>query len=123
MKLKIELDKDKIELLKHMQFKRVSDTYYAIDTYDLFGGTYIWEDMANILGLQDKVIPETLEDPKGCVYEPETQEYLEKLDVFILDNFVFLMEIVHQFLDKGIKPGIYTATDNCRIWKYEGEVK
>ena len=123
MKLKIELDDNKIKLLKWMQFKRINDKYYAIDTYDLFGGTYIFEDMANILGLQDKVIPESIEDPKGCVYEPKTQEYLEELDAYILDNFVFLMEILHQFCDVGVKPGIYTAKDSCRIWKYEGEIK
>lgn len=120
MRLKLEINEDIIKLIKNFRFERISDKHYGLDTYGLFGGTYLYEDMALILGYQDKAIPETIENPMGVRYEEEYERKMEEYDGFILENLVFLEEILHQFIDKGgIKPGIYTAIDYNRIWEYK----
>ena len=41
-------------------------------------------------------------------------------DAYILENLVFIEEILHQFCDKGgLKPGIYTCLDYNRQWDYK----
>ena len=118
-KLKIELDENKIALIRNFKFKRINDATYGIDTYDLFGGTYLYEDMANILGWSDKVIPDTLENPMGALYEEEYQKKMEEYDAFLIENMLFIEEIIHQFITEGgLKPGIYTTLDYNRQWKY-----
>lgn len=120
MKIKLILNDDHIKLIKHFNFERISDRHYGLDTYGLWGGTYLYEQMAYILGYQDKVIPETIESNLGARYEKEYEERMMEYDSFILENLVFIEEILHQFCDKGgIKPGIYSCIDYERIWKYQ----
>lgn len=120
MKLKLEINEDIIKLIKNFNFERLSDKHYGLDTYSLWGGTYLLEQMALILGYQDKIIPQTLESPMGVRFEEEYENKMWEYDSFILENIVFLEEILHQFIDKGgIKPGIYTALDYNRIWEYK----
>lgn len=119
MILKLEINEDIIKLIKNFNFERISDKHYGLDTYSLFGGTYLLEQMSLILGYQDKIIPETIESPMGVRFEKEYEDKMYEYDSFILDNLVFIEEILHQFVDKGgIKPGIYTAPSHNRIWQY-----
>ena len=120
MKVKLVLTEDHIKLIKNFNFERISDKHYGLDTYGLWGGTYLYEQMANILGYQDKVIPETIESNLGARYEKEYEERMMEYDSFILENLVFIEEILHQFCDKGgLKPGIYSCIDYVRIWDYK----
>lgn len=120
MKIKLVLTEDHIKLIKNFNFERISDKHYGLDTYGLWGGTYLYEQMANILGYQDKVIPETIESNLGARYEKEYEERMMEYDSFILENLVFIEEILHQFCDKGgLKPGIYSCIDYVRIWDYK----
>ena len=123
MKLKVVLNEDLIKLIKWFNFERINDRHYGIDTYGIWGGTFLYEQMANILGYQDKIIPETMESNMGASYEKEYEDKMIEYDEYILDNLVFIEEILHQFCDVGgIKPGTYTCTDNVRIWKYTPNV-
>ena len=120
MKLTLKLTDDLISLIKWLKFEPINATSYGIDTYGLWGGTNLYEDMANILGWQDKVIPETLENVMGPRYEDEFQQKMEEYDAFIVENLVFIEQILHQFCDKGgLKPGIYTFLDYTRQWDYK----
>ena len=120
MKIKLVLTEDHIKLIKNFNFERISDKHYGLDTYGLWGGTYLYEQMANILGYQDKVITETIESNLGARYEKEYEERMMEYDSFILENLVFIEEILHQFCDKGgLKPGIYSCIDYVRIWDYK----
>lgn len=120
MKLKVELTEDHIKLIKNFNFERISDKHYGLDTYGLWGGTYLYEQMAYILGYQDKIIPETIESNLGARYEKEYEEKMMDYDAYILENLVFIEEILHQFCDKGgLKPGIYTCFDYNRQWDYK----
>lgn len=123
MKITINLTNEHIQLIKSLRFERFDENRYGIDNYSLWGGTYLYEQMAFILGYQDKVIFETIESPMGARYEDEIQKHLEELDSFFVEHIADIEDILHQFCDIGIKPGKYTCLDNVRIWNYEPDVK
>lgn len=120
-KIKLKFTEDQISLIKGLRFERINENIYGIDNYNLWGGTFIWEDMAYILGKTDKIVKGTEEDVTGPKYDDETMEYFKDLDAFIVDNIQCIVEILLQFCDKGgIAPGkTYWAYDYQHIW-YEG---
>jgi hypothetical protein len=96
------------------------DNLYGIDTYNLWGGTYIYEDIAYIIGKMDKVIDGTLEDPDGPKFDEETTQYMDELASFIIDNLTNIEEILHQFCTEGIQAGVvYTCKPNEHLWSKE----
>lgn len=98
----------------------LGDNLYGIDNYNLWGGTYIYEDMAYILGKMDKVVKGTEEDPDGPKFEEETAKYLEELASFIIENLSNIEEILHQFCTEGIHTGVtYVCKPNEHIWSKE----
>lgn len=97
-----------------------NDNLYGIDTLNLWGGTYIYEDMALILGMTDKIIEGTEEDPTGAKFDDETMEYFNELATFIIENLVDIESILHQFCTEGIKVGVtYVCKPNENIWWIE----
>lgn len=94
------------------------DNHYGIDLYQLYGGTYLYEQMAYILGKTENVIPETLEDPLGPSYDEETMKHFIELDSFIREHISDIFEILLQFCTEGIQPGVeYWCYDNEHIWR------
>ena len=101
------LDKYRIEI----------DSVYGIDTFNLWGGTYVWEQMAYILGLNEHVIEGTEADPTGPKYPDEDMEHMKDLNSFIITHLEHIFEILLQFCTEGIKPNVtYWCYDYERIW-------
>lgn len=123
MKKKLKITSDHITLIKNMRFEQINDRYNGIDTYAPFGSSYPLWDIAFMLGKQDKVIPETMEDPMGPKFEPETQEYLETLGGEMYENMVYYHSIALQFCDVGFKPGRYSCVLPDTLWTYDGPLK
>lgn len=112
------------------------DNIYGFDIYNLWGGTYLWEQMAYILGYQDAMIPSTMEDPTGPKFyktvwtgldengrrfvvtdkdklndaagleEIDVIEHFKDLDSFILTNLPYIMDLLLQFCTEGIQSGV-----------------
>lgn len=138
-RIKVVLTEEHLKLIKNFRIQKLNvlnvkngvedwtDKYYGIDTYGLFHGSHLYEDMAQILGVADQVIKGTEEDIDGPKYPKELMDKFIELDEYILDNILNIEEIVHQFCCKtdekgnivGVKPGIYTCKDNEHIWKYK----
>lgn len=121
MKLTRELTSEKVNLIRALRIRRFGDSKCGVDKYDMYGGTYLYEDMAYILGLQDKLIPESREDVFGPKYEAETQAHLEELAADLDEHLIDYEEILHQFCTEGLRLGKYTCLDNERLWKYVEE--
>ena len=93
---------------------------YGIRTDSLYGGTYLYEDMALILGKTDRVVKGSEEDPMGAVYDEETMNYFKELDTFITTNLKDIFTIMIQFCTEGIRPGVtYWCYDYAGIWHSE----
>lgn len=96
------------------------DSIYGVDTYNLWGGTYIWEQMAYILGINDHVIKGTEEDPTGPKYPEEDMEHMRDLDAYIIGNLEYIFTLLIQFCTEGIQPGVtYWCYDYEKIWHKE----
>lgn len=119
---RLKLTDDIISLISNFRFRKINDKMSGLDTYDLYGGTYLFEDMAFILGKFDQMIPGTETDPMGRQFPDELVKYFKELDDFIVENLTDLENIVHQFIKIGIKPGIYEAIDYEQVWKYKEEI-
>ena len=129
--LKIKLTEDMLKLISNIRFQEMPDPLmydderenvcYAIDFASLYGGSYVFEDIAYILGRYDEHIPGTEEDPLGVHFPDEFEDYMWEIHTYILENIDAIEELVHQFSVKGgLKPGEYTCKSYCRIWEYKG---
>ena len=130
--LKVELTEDILKLVSNIRFQEVPTPPqeddereridYAIDYNSLYGGTYVFEDIAYILGRYDEHIPGTEEDPLGVKFPLELEDYMWEIHTYIIDHIDAIEELVHQFCNKGgLKPGVYQCKSNFRMWEYKGE--
>ena len=122
MKLKLILNEDHIKLISSLYVDKIDDKHYGVDIDNIWGGTYLYEQMAFILGYDQFVIPETTSDPEGPRYEPEYEKKMMEYDEFITENLQSIEELIHQFSCKGgLTPGVYSCLDYVRIWKKDEE--
>lgn len=99
------------------RFHIEADNVYGLDNFNLWGGTYIWEQIAYIIGIYDHVIESTKEDPDGPKFPEEDMEHMKDLDCFIVTNLLYIEQILHQFCTEGIQSGVtYWAYDHQLIW-------
>ena len=130
--LHIKLTKDILTVLKWINVREVpvidleaknkeellEETLYQRSP---FGGEFVYEDIAGILGYQEYAIPETIEDPDGIKYEDSKMEYMKEIYIYIVEHFTEIEEIVHQFATSGVKCGNYKAPRSLHIWEFIGE--
>ena len=91
---------------------------WGIDQWSLFGGTYVLEDVAMIIGKFDKVIPESIEEPTGCRFPPELEEYMYGLYNYIYDNMEYIISLVLFYSTRGgLTPGTYKCINNIKNWE------
>lgn len=91
---------------------------WAIDKYNLFGGTYVLEDVALIIGKWGEFIPGTEYEPTGRRYPEELEEYMYGLYEYIVDNMVYIESLIHTFVVKGgLTPGTYKCIDRYFDWE------
>lgn len=121
---KITLNEDHLKLISSIKFESFlfdSETKnsrfgWGIDQYSLFGGTYVMEDVALVLGQFDKYIKGTEEDPLGRQFPKELEDYWWDLYRYIVDNMEYIIDLVFTYVNKGgLSVGTYKL-DNNRKW-------
>ena len=117
-KIKIELNEEHIKLIKNFKFNLVKDTDIVLDTYSPYGGDFLMEDLAMILGHWDKAVPNTENDYDGRKFGLETETEMWSIHQYLLDNIEYIISIMLQFIGEGVKPGKYSAISNILDWKY-----
>ena len=117
--IKVTLTEEIIRFIKLFNIKSFSDNSIGIDTFELYPQSHLFDFMSLVLGLEEHKIKGTEENPMGAQFDEETMEKMIELDSYIVENLQYIEEIVHQFCDVGIKPGVYTCLGYNRIWKYK----
>ena len=120
-------EKNKIALLKKLNDELMNEINdfnphehigWAIDKYNLFGGTYVLEDVALIIGKWGDFIPGTEYEPMGRRYPVELEEYMYGLYEYIVDNLVYIESLVHTYSCKGgLQVGTYRCIDYQLDWE------
>ena len=91
--------------------------YYGFDLNSLYGGNFVLEDVARILGVYDKHLENTEELSSGPRFPKEIEDYLLETHFAVFDNLVYIEQILHQFCWKGgITPGTYECRENEFYW-------
>ena len=110
---KEEYDKMNQQILNEIYNYNPHSHYgWGCDQWSLFGGTYVLEDIALILGCFDKAIPYSENLATGRRFPEELEEKMYKLYDDIVSNFDDIMTIVFTFVNKGgLQPGVYMYND------------
>lgn len=126
---KITLNEDHLKLITEIRFEAFSFDAenrngrfgWGIDQYNLFGGTYVLEDVSRILGKYDEHIAGTEEDPQGVDFTDETKTYLWNVYQYIWDNMEYIISLLLYFSNKGgLTPGTYKYNrKNVELWTKE----
>ena len=81
---------------------------WGVDQWNLFGGTYVLEDVARIIGCYDKYVEGSKEDPQGADFSDDLKAYMWDLYKYVWDNMEFILDLViSKSTDGGIRPGVY----------------
>lgn len=123
--IKIKLTKDLLSLISNFRFqeyKEIKDDQmeanYGLDLNNLYGGSYLLEDISYIIGKYDEHIPGTEENAMGPSFPIELEEYMYGMHAYIIDNLEYIEDLVHQFVAKGgLTEGEYKCRDYERIWE------
>lgn len=133
---RLEIENDKIvyspEILSHKKkslwknlFKKEENNIvphyeWGIDQYGMFGGTFVMEDIARLIGKFDQFIPDTEFDADGKKYPPELTKYMADLYEYIYQNLEYIESLVHFYCTKGgLMPGTYKCKDYEKNWTRE----
>lgn len=107
--------KDKLETLSENKERHA----WGIDQWNLFGGTYVMEDIALILGRYGDFIPGTEESPLGKQYPKELEDHWWDLYTYIWTNLTEIMKLVLYYSNRsGLHAGTYTYNKKTGQWDF-----
>ena len=83
---------------------------WGCDQWSLFGGTYLLEDMAMILGYFDQAIENSENYAMGRRFPTKLEEEMFTLYDYICDNLEDIFTLILTFIGNGgLKPGVYIS--------------
>jgi len=124
----ITLNEDHLKLIPNIKFEGFafdSETRngrfgWGIDQWNLFGGTYVLEDVSRIIGRYDEHIKGTEEDPQGVDFDDDVKAYMWELYQYIWDNIEYIIDLVLYMSNKGgLTAGDYKYVSNKKTWTKE----
>ena len=121
MIIKINITEDILKLIPIIFLQEEGDNKIVIDKTHMFSiGFSLMEDMAMALGIYDRAIKGTEEDPEGKAFSEEDTNYMLELHKYIVDNLYYIETIIHQYIVKGgLEVATYRAKDNELLWEKE----
>ncbi len=118
MIVKVKITEDHIKLIQGLNPTRDDKDNVVYNVNSLWGGSYLFEDMALILGFYDEQIQGTEEDYTGRRYSEDKEKYMLSLYDWFKANLLYIESLVHQFSFKGgLTPGVYKCIDYQLNWE------
>ena len=85
---------------------------WGCDQWSLFGGTYVFEDIAMILGYFDQAIENSENLATGRRFPKELEDKMYSLYEYIYENLIDIFDLVFNLMNKGgVTPGTYELVD------------
>lgn len=120
---KLTISEELIKLMHFIFLEEEGDDKIVINKKIQFNlGSHLDEDMAMILGYEDKAIKGTEEDPEGRAYPDDVENHMRELYKYMCDNIYYILTLIFQYVGKKLVPGIYKCKDNELIWTLEKEL-
>lgn len=118
MIIHLNLTEDHLKLVRFLNVEDKDDEILAINKKVMLTmQTHLLDDVAMILGLRDKAIKGTEEDPDGAAYPDEEEKYMLETYKYVSDNLFYIESLLHQSVFTGITPGHYKANDAQMVWE------
>jgi len=118
MMIHLNLTEDHLKLVRFLNVEDNDDDFITINKKVMLTmQTHILDDVAMILGLTDKAIKGTEEDPDGRAYPDDVEKYMLDTYKYVSDNMYYIETLLHQNVFTGIQPGEYKANDADLIWE------
>mgnify|MGYP007069879321 CR=1 FL=1 len=118
MIVKLTLTDEHIKLIQALNPTVDDHDNVTFNPNSLWGGAYLFEDVALILGFYDEQLEGTENDFEGRRYSPEREKHMLELYDFIKNNLLYIESLVHQFSIKGgLTPGTYKCIDYQLNWE------
>ena len=116
----LHLTEDHLKLVRFFNIEDKDDDILAINKKVMLTmQTHLLDDVAMILGLKDKAIKGTEEDPDGAAYPDEEEKYMLDTYKYVSDNIYYIESLLHQNVLTGIQPGHYRCKDSELVWTKE----
>lgn len=91
---------------------------WGINQWNMFGGTFVMEDVAMITGHYGEFIEEN--GTMGKVYPKELEDHMWELYLYIYNNLTYIMKLVLWSISNGgLTPGTYKTKDMGINWTKE----
>lgn len=118
MIIHLNLTSDHLKLVRFLNVEDKDDDILAINKKVMLTmQTHLLDDVAMILGLRDKAIKGTEEDPDGAAYPDEEEKYMLETYKYVSDNLFYIESLLHQCVFTGITPGHYKCNDAQMVWE------
>lgn len=117
---RLKITDDVIKIIPMLFLQQDGDDVVFYSRKWLLGGTHILEDIALCLGISDRCIKGTEDDPDGRAFNEEDTDRMIKLKDYVSENLFYIESLIHQYVTKGgITVGTYACKDNELIWYRE----
>ena len=114
----LHLTEDHLKLVRFFNIEDKDDDILAINKKVMLTmQTHLLDDVAMILGLKDKAIKGTEEDPDGAAYPDDVEKYLLDTYHYVSENLYYIETLIHQKCTEGVVPGHYKALDRDLLWQ------
>lgn len=118
-KIKLKIGEEHLKLIKNFKVERFDDIKIGFDSINPYGGQYLMEDLALILGYWDKSVEGSELHYDGRKFGLENEMEMIKIHNHVVDNMEYILSIIIQFSGEGgIKEGLYTSFDYDLNWTY-----
>lgn len=119
---RIKITDELIKILPLLYIQTEGDDVVYVNRKWLLGGTHLLEDMSFALGMHDRYIKGTEEDPDGVAFSEEDTNMMMDLYNYVSENLFYIETLIHQFSVKGgISKGTYKCIDSELIWEKESD--
>ena len=114
----LELTEDHLKLASFFYIENGERDVKINKSIMLSEQSHILDDVSLILGLRDKMIPNTEEDADGMAFPDEIEKYMVDTYRYVSENMYWIETLIHQnILKGGVTPGTYTCDQKDRIWE------